>query len=522
MATRNLVIVFGDQLDLESTAFEDFDPASDAVWMAESAAEASHVASTKSRIAIFFAAMRHFREELRKQGYRVHYEAVTLRSPVRTLEELLLRDLRKLKPEKVVCVQPGEWRVQEMVKSVCRSARVNVDLRDDTHFISSQEFFESWAKGRKQLRLEYFYRELRKKHRVLVDSTGGPEGGEWNYDSANRGHFGKAGPTGIPEPPRFKPDDTTREVIDLVRKRFKDHPGRLEHFSWPVSRRDARKALRDFVKHRLPRFGTFQDAMWTQEPFLYHSLLSAALNLKLLNPREVIKAAEAAHREAKAPINAVEGFIRQILGWREYVRHIYWSRMPDYASSNALQAKEPLPDFYWDAKTPLTCLRESIEQTLDHGYAHHIQRLMVTGLYSLLLGVDPRQIHEWYLAVYTDAVEWVEMPNVLGMSQYADGGYMSSKPYAATGKYIKRMSNYCQSCPMNPEESTGQDACPFTTLYWDFLLRNRERLRRNQRMSLQLRNAAKLSRDRAAAIKKRANQIRKDPSCSSFTSASDI
>jgi deoxyribodipyrimidine photolyase-related protein len=254
----------------------------------------------------------------------------------------------------------------------------------------------------------------------------------------------------------------TREVIDLVNKRFKTQPGSLNSFCWPVCRKEAQRALKAFIKDRLPWFGEYQDAMWTNQPFLYHSLLSAALNLKLLDPREVIEAAERAYHKGAAPLNAVEGFIRQILGRREYVRHIYWSRMPDYADLNSLDAHEPLPDFYWDAHTPLTCLHQSIKQTLAYGYAHHIQRLMVTGLYSLLLGVEPRKIHEWYLGAYVDAVEWVEMPNVLGMSQYADGGYMSSKPYAATGKYIKRMSNYCASCPMNPDEATGPRACPFT------------------------------------------------------------
>jgi len=301
-------------------------------------------------------------------------------------------------------------------------------------------------------------------------------------------------------------------VIGLVEERFPDHPGDLSSFAWPVTRRQALHALNDFIEKRLPEFGTYQDAMWTEEPFLYHSLISASMNVKLIHPREVVERAEAAYREGRAPLNAVEGFIRQILGWREFVRGLYWWQMPKYLKRNALQAQRSLPAFYWTGETPLVCLRESIGQTLRHGYAHHIQRLMVTGLYGLLLGVNPRAMHEWYLAVYNDAVEWVELPNTLGMSQFGDGGLMASKPYAASGKYIKRMSNYCQSCPANPDKRTGDSACPFTTLYWDFLMRHRERLDDNQRLSLQLKNVDRLSDDEKNAIRERAEQVFADPS----------
>ena len=251
--------------------------------------------------------------------------------------------------------------------------------------------------------------------------------------------------------------------------------------------------------------------MWTGEAFLSHSLLSSSLNLKLLNPREVVAAAEKAYRDGQAPLAAAEGFIRQILGWREYVRGVYWLLMPEYLERNALEADQPLPDLYWTGETELACLRDAIGQTLKHGYAHHIQRLMVTGLYALLLGVRPREVHEWYLAVYVDAVEWVELPNTLGMSQYGDGGVMASKPYVATGKYIDRMSNHCASCPKNPANATGEDACPFTTLYWDFLLRHRDRLAGNLRMTMQLRNLERLSADRIEAIQAQAQTVRANP-----------
>jgi len=362
--------------------------------------------------------------------------------------------------------------------------------------------------------MEYFYRELRRRFGVLMDAAGQPLGGDWNFDKENRGSFGKSGPRDPGQGPAHQPDAVTREVIELVNARFAQHPGSLTRFTWPVTRAEARRDLDSFIQLRLPTFGQFQDAMWQDEPWLYHSLISASLNLKLLHPREVVAAAEAAYHAGHAPIAAVEGFIRQILGWREYVRGIYWTQMPDYLERNAMGAELELPEFYWNGRTRLECLRQSIGQTLEHGYAHHIQRLMVTGLYALLLGVRPQRVHEWYLAVYVDAVEWVELPNTLGMSQYADGGLMASKPYIATGKYIQKMSNYCQACPMNPAKRTGEDACPFTTLYWDYLLRHEVPLRQNQRMSLQVRNLDRISPTEKEAIRQRAAFIRNQPNLS--------
>jgi deoxyribodipyrimidine photolyase-related protein len=358
--------------------------------------------------------------------------------------------------------------------------------------------------------MEFFYREMRRRHRVLLDRAGEPEGGEWNFDHDNRGSFGKAGPQNVTAPARFLPDATTRAVLDMVRRRFAKHPGRLDSFDWPVTAEQARVALEDFVTHRLAAFGEFQDAMWTREPWLFHSRLAAAMNLKLLDPREVIAAAERAYRAGRVPLASVEGFIRQILGWREYVRGVYWHFMPDYLERNALGAREDLPEFYWTGDTPMACLRDALGQTLEYGYAHHIQRLMVTGLYPLLLGVDPKRVHEWYLAVYVDAVEWVELPNTLGMSQYGDGGVMASKPYVATGKYIQRMSNYCAGCRFDPAKATGENACPFTTLYWDFLLRHEKLLAANQRMALQVKNLVRLKPAERAVIQSRAESIRKN------------
>lgn len=502
---RRLILVLGDQLDAESAAFDGFDPAQDALWMAEVEEESTHVWSSKPRIALFLSAMRHFRDAQRALGRTVHYSELGAGT---TLCSALAASLRTLAPHEMVMVEPGDFRVARDLHALADQHRIPLDVRTDRHFFSTIAQFTAHAAGRKQLRLEYWYRELRRAHGVLLDAEGGPEGGDWNFDSENRGAFPKKGPGRLPAPRAFTPDATTREVLALVHSRFASHPGKLDAFDWPVTPQQARDALDDFLMHRLPQFGTYQDAMWSGQPWLYHSRLSAAMNLKLLDPRIVVRETERAFRAGHVPLASAEGFIRQILGWREYVRGIYWLYMPAYLQRNALDAREPLPEFYWNADTEMACLRDAITQTLDLGYAHHIQRLMITGLYALMLGVEPTKVHEWYLAVYVDAVEWVELPNTLGMSQYADGGVMASKPYVATGKYIQRMSNHCSSCRFDPATSGGEDACPFTTLYWDFLMRHEPMLAANQRMSLQVRNLARLSPTDRAAIQERAQDIR--------------
>jgi deoxyribodipyrimidine photolyase-related protein len=509
---RHLVLVLGDQLDAESSAFDGLDAARDVIAMAEVAAEAKHVWTSKPRIAVFLAAMRHFRDAQRARGRVVRYVEMDDIGNTHSLAGEFARAVAELRPEKVIVTEAGEWRVAQSLEKMAEQSGVELEVRTDRHFFATREDFRVHTLGRKQLRMEFFYREMRRKHGVLIDAQGEPEGGQWNFDHDNRGSFGKGGPAaaGSKAPLLIAPDATTKEVLALVERRFGRHPGALASFAWPVTPAEARAVLDDFIKHRLADFGQYQDAMWTEEPWLFHSRLSAALNLKLLNPREVVTAAEAAYRAGKALLASVEGFIRQILGWREYVRGIYWHRMPDYLELNALGAREKLPEFYWTGKCEMNCLRQAIGQTLEHGYAHHIQRLMVTGLYTLLLGVDPRRVHEWYLAVYVDAVEWVELPNTLGMSQYADGGIMASKPYAATGKYIQRMSNYCAGCRFDPAKSTGETACPFTTLYWDFLLRHETLLAKNQRMALQVKNIARLKTPDRAAIQARAKDIRQN------------
>lgn len=500
---RHLVLVLGDQLDEQSSAFDGFDPAQDAVWMAEVDEESTHVWSSKQRTVIFLSAMRHFAQGLRGRGWPLHYTQLDDAGTHGTLAGELQAAVERLKPSALVMTAPGDWRVLQALKAAAQAQNLALDIRDDRHFFSTVRDFAQHAKGRKQVRLEYWYRELRYATGILMEGQRDaqkPLGGQWNFDAENRGAFGKAGPSAVPPRTQFAPDAITQGVIALVNSRFAGHPGSLDAFAWPVTREQALQALEAFIAQRLPLFGQYQDAMWQDQVWLYHAHLSSSLNLKLLNPQEVVKAAEAAYRAGHAPLPAVEGFVRQILGWREYVRGIYWTQMPSYLERNGLDAQEQLPAFYWTGKTDMACLRDAITQTLTHGYAHHIQRLMVTGLYALLYGVQPQQVQGWYLSVYVDAVEWVELPNVLGMSQYADGGLMASKPYAATGKYIQRMSNYCQGCKYDPAQSVGAKACPFTTLYWDFLLRHETLLAKNPRMAMQIKNLLRLTPEKRADI----------------------
>jgi deoxyribodipyrimidine photolyase-related protein len=498
---RHLVVVLGDQLDRDSSAFDGFDPALDRVWMCEASEESTHVWCSKQRITIFLSAMRHFAAALRAEGLPLIYREMAPGSLAGALDETLAAH----HVQGIVLVEPGDWRVQQSLLSA--AGATPLEMREDRHFLCSRGEFAAHARGRKQLRMEYFYREMRRRHRVLMDGDQ-PVGDAWNFDAANREAFGPNGPGFLPATPRFEPDAITRGVIELVETQFAAHPGSAATFGWPVTRAQALQVLQTFIDERLEHFG-WQDAMWEGEPWLYHAHISAALNLKLLNPREVIAAAEAAFHAGHAPLAAVEGFIRQVLGWREYVRGIYWQQMPDYAELNALNAQADLPAWYWTGRTDMRCLADAISQTLRHGYAHHIQRLMVTGLYAMLLGVAPRQVHAWYLSVYVDAVEWVELPNTLGMSQFADGGLMASKPYAATGRYIERMGNHCRACRYDPAQRTGEKACPFTTLYWDFLGRHEALLARNPRMALQVRNLLRLAPAERRAIADRAAALRR-------------
>ena len=502
---ETLVLVLGDQLSHASPALEGFDAGRDAVLMIEAPGEAGHVWSTKSRLAVFLTGMRHFRDELRAAGRTVHYVGLEEMEETPGLPERLALCLAASRPRRLRLVEAGEWRLEQAICAVAERAGVELQTLDDTHFLCSRADFARWA-GRpaKPIRMETFYREMRKVHGVLLDASSGkegePEGGRWNFDAENRKSFSKTkGPGLIPPPEAFPPDATTREVIALVNRVFADHPGTLDDFAWPATRADALKALDVFVETRLPAFGDWQDAMWTETPFVWHAALSSSLNLHLLDPREVIARAEAAYREGHVPLAAAEGFIRQLLGWREFIRGAYWQSMPGLYGANHFDVHRKLPWWYWTAETHMRCCADAIGQTLRHGYAHHIQRLMVTGLFGLVAEIEPSEVEDWYLAVYVDAVEWAELPNVASMILYADGGRIVSKPYVASGAYIDRMSNYCRGCRYEPsakaafdERGRGKPLCPFTAFYWRFLERHRDELSHNPRMVQMLKNADRM------------------------------
>lgn len=512
---RNLVLILGDQLDHRSSALENFDNQDDVVWMAEVNEENTHVWCHKQRIALFLSAMRYFRNELERKGRTVRYHELQKQpsdDQGSSFAEVLQRDVKDLKPEKLIVVQPGDFRVQQQLQEAADDLGLELEICRDTHFYCDIQEFHDYAKDHKGLLLEYFYREMRRRHDVLMKDNGEPEGDQWNFDHDNRESFGKDGPPEIPSLKSSRADETLQEVLDLVEHRFGDHPGRLENFSLPVTRRQALSFLDNFIEHLLPNFGRWEDAMWTDEPFLFHSRLSAPLNLKLLNPRECVNAAVDAYRKGDAPLNSVEGFVRQILGWREYIRGVYWLKMPDYQDLNHLEHERSLPSFFWDGKTEMNCVRQSMQHVLDYGYSHHIHRLMVLGNFAQLWGAHPYEFHEWHMAMYLDAIDWVSLPNTLGMSQYGDGGIVGTKPYCSSGNYINKMSNFCGDCKFNYKARTGDDACPFTTMYWEFMDRHHDKLKDNSRMKFPMKNLAKMKKtpDEMDSIRDRAKQLRED------------
>lgn len=504
---KTLRFILGDQLSRSISSLSDLDPSTDIVLLVEVHQEATYVRHHKQKIALVLSAMRHFAEALRSDGIQVDYVQLTDEENTGSFSGELKRAVERHKPGRVVVTEPGEWRVRQTMEEWEDGCGRPVDIREDDRFLCSIDEFREWAEGRKRLTMEYFYREMRKRTGWLMTDDGEPEGGDWNYDKANRKRIPKD--LEIPRRDRFTPDEITGQVIELVNDRFSDHFGDLDDFGWAVTREDAVLALDHFVKDCLPRFGDYQDAMKTDEDLLFHAILSPYINIGLLSPEVVCLAAIDAYTSGSAPLNAVEGFVRQILGWREFIRGIYWTQMPDYAESNFLEANRPLPDLYWTGETDMVCMRQTIEATRRNAYAHHIQRLMVTGNFALLAGIDPEEVEAWYLAVYADAFEWVELPNTHGMALHADGGLLGSKPYAASGAYINRMSDYCKSCAYKVSEKEGDDACPFNYLYWNFIIRNEDKLSDNPRMALIYRNLEKLSEDQREAYQAQSKQFLK-------------
>ena len=495
---HTLRMILGDQLSDAITSLDGLDPAHDRVLMAEVRDECTYVRHHKKKIVLVLSAMRHFADRLRALGVAVDYVQLDDPDNTHSLRHELQRAVRRLRPERAVVTEAGEWRLMQDMAGWQEAAGIPVEIAADTRFLCSHGQFRHWAEGRREFRMEFFYREMRRRHGVLMDGDA-PAGGRWNFDAENR----KRMPPGTkpPLPPQFEPDAITAAVIALVEREFGEHFGITAHFDLPVTHEQATLALDHFVSERLASFGDWQDFMRTGDPVLFHALISTSLNCGLLDPMVACRAAERAAREGSAPLNAVEGFIRQILGWREYVRGIYWLRMPEYGQGNALEARRPLPWFYWSAETKMNCMAQAIGDTRDNAYAHHIQRLMITGNFALLAGLDPDQVDEWYMVVYADAYQWVEMPNVRGMALFADGGVMGSKPYAASGAYINRMSDYCRGCAYDVKRATGEGACPFNFLYWDFIARHQQRLEANPRMAMPARTLSRMDPARITAMR---------------------
>jgi len=500
-----LRLVLGDQLSEGLAGLRDLDPARDTVLMAEVEAECTYVRHHKQKIVLVLSAMRHFAGALAVLGIPVRYVRLDDPENSGSLGGEVARAVRDLRPGRVVVTHPGEWRVLEEVRGWEAGLGVPVELREDDRFLCAIGEFRAWADGRDGARMEDFYRVMRRTHGVLMEADGTPAGGAWNYDRDNRAPFRRLPP--VPQRPAFAPDAVTRAVMAEVETRFGGHFGTLEGFGWPVTRAGAVRALERFVAERMPGFGKHQDQMASGEPFLFHALVSTSLNLGLLLPWEVVAAAEAAWRAGHVPLAAAEGFVRQVLGWREYVRGVYWARMPGYAATNALGAERALPGFWWTGETAMNCVRHVVRQVRDHAYAHHIQRLMVTGNLALLAGFAPGPVNAWYMTVFADAYEWVELPNVQGMALHADGGVMGSKPYAASGAYIDRMSDYCRGCAYDVRDLAGEAACPFNALYWDFVARHRARFEGNARMAPVIRNLDRMPPARLAAVRARAAAV---------------
>jgi len=493
-----LILIMGDHLLMDHPALAQCSPDTSVIVMVESIEETHYVPHHRQKIVLFLSAMRHYAQHLRATGWTVDYYALDDDVPCHTFADGLDRTLKTHSPRRILSVKAGEYRVEAALKDY------PITWLEDPKFIAPLSVFEDWVKGRKQWRMEYFYRLMRKRTDLLM-ADDKPVGGQWNFDHDNR----KAAQVDLfkPKPLAFKPDALTQEVITLVEQRFPDGFGALDRFDYAVSAEQAQQVQDHFIAHYLENFGTYQDAMLRDDETLYHSRLSAYLNMGLLDPLHLCRTVEAVYHAGAAPLNAVEGFIRQIIGWREYVRGLYWHEMPDYTTRNALNATRPLPDFYWTGQTQAACLHHAITQTIETAYAHHIQRLMVTGNFALLWGVDPHAVHEWYLSVYSDALEWVEAPNTLGMSQFADGGLLASKPYISSGAYIHKMSDYCGDCFYDVKEKTGKTACPFNSLYWHFLARHQDTLGKNPRLAFPYKTWARMNPEQQRALLDHADHL---------------
>lgn len=490
---KTAAIILRDQLSDEFSFIKD----ADTCVFIESLQWAQKLPQHKKKIVLHFSSMRHFSDELVKKGKKVIYY------PMCEDAGQAFKDLKhKDNIDQLIVMEPSEWGVKSKLQSYAKEHGLKIEFIPNEQFIYQDEVFDFT----KPPMLETFYRHMRKTTKILMHGDK-PLGGLWNFDKENR----KKAPDDIeiPQYPKFKPDEITLKVMDEVKHKFKDNFGDLDDFHLACTRKDALKMLNHFIDHKLRLFGPYQDAMMTNEHVLFHSLLSPLLNINLLRPQEVIEAAEKAYHDKKATLESTEGFIRQILGWREYVYQVYKANMPSYKKLNYFHYKQSLPSFYWDGQTKMHCISEAVAPVIHEGINHHIQRLMVTGNFALIAGINPQEVNDWYHFGYIDALDWVVTPNVLGLSLYADGGMIATKPYAASAAYIQKMSNYCKSCPYNPKTVIEEDSCPFNALYWDFIDRNKDKFKKNHRMSLMVEIWNKKDKNDKISIINKAAELKK-------------
>ena len=502
---RTLRLVLGDQLNPGHSWFQQVDAQVVYVLM-EVRQETDYVLHHAQKILAIFAAMRDFARQLRAAGHRVRYVALESASNRQSIPGNLQALARHYGACSVQWQQPDEWRLDAQLQAWAATQPLAWDMVDSEHFLTARGELAALMQGRRQWLMEHFYRHMRRRWDVLMNEGGEPEGGQWNYDHDNR----KRWPGTPAQPEDWRPAHDHRKLWEMVQQAGVQSFGdpQAEAVRWPLNRGEALQCLDAFIQTALPHFGHYEDALASNAPRLFHSLLSFALNVKMLHPLEVVQRAESAYRAGQAPLAAVEGFVRQIMGWREYVRGIYWAHMPGYDAHNALGHHTPLPHWFWSGDTRMNCLHLAITQSLQTAHAHHIQRLMVIGNFSLLAGLEPKALHHWYLGIYIDAFEWVELPNTLGMSQRADGGLIATKPYVSSAAYLNRMSDYCQGCAYDPKKKTGDDACPFNALYWDFFERHAGAFEGNQRLSMVYHQLRKMPDEQREALRQQAAQVR--------------
>ena len=502
---KTLRLILGDQLNSQHSWFKNSDE-NIVYLMAEMRQETDYVKHHIQKVVAFFLSMRNFAIDLKSKNHQIDYYHIFNKENPQDLEKLIKLNIAKHNIDKFEYLFPDEYRLDEQLKTIRKNLKIETEAFDSEHFYTTKNELATFFDGKKLLLMENFYRMMRKKHEVMmVGAT--PEGNQWNFDHDNRKKY--TGQVPIPKEKNFDRNitDVLTEIESAGIKTFGNIDAKK--FAWPTSRKECLEVLNYFCNNLLVHFGDYEDAMHTNEKFLFHSRLSFAMNSKMLSPSEVINAVvDHYHANEEAiSISQVEGFVRQILGWREYIRGIYWKEMPDYATKNHLQNTNKLPDFFWTGKTKMTCMEKAINQSLDEAYAHHIQRLMVIGNFTLLTQMHPDDVDAWYLGVYIDAIEWVEMPNTRGMSQYADGGIIATKPYVSSGAYINKMSNNCANCHYNVKEKFGEKACPFNTLYWNFLDEKKEYFKKNQRMGMMMNMLGKMNPEELYKIKVKANEI---------------